>query len=152
MDNTSAKTMWENYKANNPEKTFTNTPEVYHFCDNEKDANQCVKLVKKGIKQATSDSLLGLQYRNKKLPKMGDFAVITNWDGNAECIIELRKITLKPFFSIDETYARLEGEGDKSLAHWKKVHWEYYTRELAAFERLPRESMIVVCQEFVKVH
>ncbi|MBT8285058.1 MAG: ASCH domain-containing protein, partial [Flavobacteriaceae bacterium] len=54
-------------------------------------------------------------------------------------------------FSIRESYAKLEGEGDKSLAYWKKTHWDYYTRELEPFGRVPRESMIVVCEIFEKV-
>ncbi len=151
MDNASANSMWGDYLTNHLEDVFHDAPEVYHFCDNEKDANICAKLVKKGIKKATTDSLLGLQFRNKPLPKTGDFAVITNWDGKAQCIIEITKVALRPFFSIDEAYAKLEGEGDKSLAYWQKTHWDYYTRELAEFDRLPRESMILVCQEFQKV-
>ena len=151
MDNASANNMWGDYLKNHLEDVFHEPPKVYHFCDNEVDANVCSTLVKKGIKKATSDSLLGLQYRNEKLPKIGDFAVITNWQGEAQCIIEITKVTLKPYFSIDEEYAKIEGEGDKSLAHWKKAHWEYYTRELEEFNRVPRESMIIVCQEFEKV-
>jgi len=148
MENTSANNMWGDYLKNHLEDVFHEAPKTIHFCDNEHDANECAQLVKKGIKKATSNSLLGLQNRKERLPKIGDFTVVTNWEGEAQCIIETTKVTLRPFFSIDEAYARLEGEGDKSLAHWKKVHWEYYTRELEKFERLPRESMIVVCQEF----
>jgi len=151
MDNASANNMWGDYLKNHLEDVFHDPPKVYHFCDNEADANACAKLVKKGIKKATSDSLLGLQYRKEPLPKIGDFAIITNWEGKAQCIIEITKVTLKPYFSIDEKYALLEGEGDKSLDYWKKVHWDYYTRELEEFDRVPRESMIVVCQEFEKV-
>lgn len=148
MDNDSANNMWGDYLKNHLEDVFHESPKAAYFCDNEQDANECAKLVKAGVKKATSDSLLGLQYRNERLPKIGDFTVVTDWDGNAQCIIETTKVRLKPFFSIDEEFAKLEGEGDKSLGHWKEVHWDYYTRELAEFERLPRESMIVVCQEF----
>jgi len=151
IENSSANNMWGDYLKNHLEDAFHEPPKVYHFCDNQEDADECVNLVKKGIKKATSDSLLGLQYRNEKLPKIGDFAVITNWEGQAQCIVEVKKVTLKPFFSIDENYAREEGEGDKSLEHWKKTHWDYYTRELEPFERVPRDSMIIVCQEFEKV-
>lgn len=151
IENTSANNMWGDYLRNHLEDVFHDPPKVYHFCDNQADADECARLLKAGVKKATSDSLLGLQYRNEKLPKKGDYAVITNWEGKAQCIIETTKVTLKPFFSIDEAYAELEGEGDKSLAHWKKVHWEYYTRELEPFGRVPRESMIIVCQEFEKV-
>jgi len=151
MKNLSAKKMWERYLQEHSENAIQKAPKIDFFCDNEKDANTCAKLVKKGIKRATSHSLLGLQYRNESLPKIGDFLVVTNFDGEATCIVQTTSVKLKPFFSIDETYAKLEGEGDQSLAYWKKVHWDYYTRELAPFGRLPRESMIVVCEEFEKV-
>lgn len=151
MDNASARNMWGDYLDKHLEDAFHEAPNTIHFCDNEEDANTCVTLVKKGIKKATSDSLLGLQYRKERLPKIGDFTVITNWEGEAQCIVKTTKVRLKPFFSIDEEYAKLEGEGDKSLDYWKKVHWDYFTRELEPFGRVPRDSMIVVCQEFEKV-
>lgn len=151
MDNASARNMWGDYLDKHLEDAFVEAPKTIHFCDNEKDANECLELVLKNVKKATSPSLLGLQLRNEPLPKIGDFLVITDWDGKAKCIVKTTTVKLKPMFSIDEAYAQKEGEGDKSLAYWKKTHWDYYTRELAEFNREPRESMIVVCQEFVKV-
>ena len=151
MDNASARNMWGDYLDNHLEDAFAEAPRTVHFCDNEKDANECAKLVKKGIKRTTSHSLLGLQYRKEPLPKVGDFTVVTNWEGKAQCIVRTTGVKFKPFFSIDETYAKLEGEGDKSLEYWKKTHWEYYERELEPFNRVPRESMIIVCEEFEKV-
>lgn len=150
-NNKSAKNMWGDYLDNHLEDAFAEAPKVEHFCDNEKDANECAELVLKEIKKATSPSLLGLQYRSESLPKIGDFKVITDWNGTAKCIVKTTRVKLVPFFSITENYAQTEGEGDKTLAHWKKTHWDYYTRELAEFNRLPRESMIVVCEEFEKV-
>jgi len=151
MENASARNLWGDYLDKHLEHAFADAPSVVHFCDNEQDANECVELVKKGIKRATSPSLLGLQNRNEPLPKIGDFMVVTNWEGEAQCLVRTTKVTLKPFFAINEDYAQKEGEGDKSLAYWKKVHWDYYTKELEAFERVPRDGMIVVCQEFEMV-
>lgn len=151
MDNASARNMWGDYLDQHLEDAFHEAPKTIHFCNNEQDANECARLVKQGIKRATSPSLLGLQYRKERLPKIGDFMVVTDWEGTAQCIVQTTKVRLKPFFSIDAEYARLEGEGDQSLEHWKKTHWEYYEKELAQFDRVPRESMIVVCQEFKKV-
>ena len=79
------------------------------------------------------------------------FFVVTDWAGNAKCIVRTTSVKMMPYFSIHAEHARLEGEGDKSLAYWQKVHWEYYTRELAAFERRPLESMIIVFERFEKV-
>lgn len=151
MDNASARNMWGDYLDAHLEDAFAEAPKTIHFSDNEKDANECAKLAKRGIKRATSHSLLALQYRKEPLPKVGDFTVVTNWNGKAQCIVQTTGVKFKPFFSIDLEYAELEGEGDKSLEHWKKTHWEYYERELKPFNRVPSDSMIVVCEEFEKV-
>lgn len=151
MENASARNMWGDYLDKHLEHAFHEAPKIDIFGDNEKDANELAALVMKGTKKATSHSLLGLQYRNEVLPKIGDFSVVTNWAEEAQCIIRTTGVELIPYFNIKETHAALEGEGDKSLAYWKKVHWDYYTRELAAFERVPRDSMIIVFQEFERV-
>jgi len=152
MDNASARNMWGDFLDAHLEYAFVEAPKVIHFCDNEKDANECAYLVKSDIKKATSHSLLGIQYREESLPKIGDFLVITDWSKKAVCIIKTTAVKLVPFFNITKAYAELEGEGDKSLEYWKKTHWDYYTKELESFGRVPRESMIIVCQEFEKVY
>ena len=151
MENASARNLWGDYLDKHLEYAFNEAPKVVHFCHNQLDANECASLVKKGIKKATSPSLLGLQYRKEALPKIGDFMIVTDWEGQAHCLVRTTSVSLRPFFSIDEAYARIEGEGDQSLAYWRKVHWDYYTKELSEYGRKPNESMIVVCQEFEKV-
>ena len=151
MENASARNMWGDFLDAHLEYAFVEAPRVIRFRDTQEDADTCLRLVKKGVKSAFCHSLLGLQYRKERLPKTGEFLVITNWEGQAKCIIRLTKVVLKPFFSIDAGYAQKEGEGDKSLEYWRTVYWDYFTRELEAFGRVPRDSMIVVCQEFEKV-
>ena len=106
MDNASARNMWGDYLDKHLEDAFVNAPKTIHFCDNEHDANECVNLVVNGIKKATSSSLLGLQLRNEPLPKIGDFMVVTDWSGKAKCIVKTTAVKLKPYFSIDEEYAK----------------------------------------------
>ncbi len=151
MKNVSAKALWGDFLDAHLEHAFDHAPKVGYFCDNEKDANECARLVKKGIKRATSHSLLGLQLRKEPLPKVGDFMVVTDWEGKAKCIVKTTSVKLVPYFNIDEEFAKIEGEGDKSLDSWKKAHWEYYTRELAKFGKVPHESMIIVCEIFENV-
>ncbi|MCX2718706.1 ASCH domain-containing protein [Lentiprolixibacter aurantiacus] len=151
MDNASARNMWGDFLDTHLEYAFAEEPRVERFFDNEKDCQASIKLVLSGTKRATSHSLLGLQLRGERLPKIGDFTVLTDWNGKARCIVRTAGVKLKPFFSIPGSYAKLEGEGDKSLEYWKKMHWEFYKRELEPFGREPRESMIVVCEVFEKV-
>jgi uncharacterized protein YhfF len=152
MENASARNMWGNYLKTHLEHAFEHAPKTCYFGDNETDANILAELTKKGIKKAISHSLLGLQNRNEQLPRKGDFMVVTDWKGEAKCIVRTTAVTLKPYFSIHSSYAQVEGEGDMSLEYWKESHWNYFTKELQQFGREPRESMIVVCQEFEKVY
>lgn len=134
------------------EFAFEEAPKVFHFSDNEQDADHGLDLVLKTLRKRRPFSLLGLQNRKEPLPKIGAFIILTDWNGNAKCIVRTTAVKLKPFFSITNDYVLLDGLGDKSLEHWKKFHWDYFSRELAPFERVPRDSMIVVCVEFNKVY
>ncbi|MBT8206493.1 MAG: ASCH domain-containing protein, partial [Eudoraea sp.] len=126
MDNASARNMWGDFLDTHLEYAFVDEPRVTHFYDNEKDCEDSLKLVLSGTKKAISHSLLGLQLRKEPLPKIGDFTVITDWKGKARCIVRTVAVRLKPFFSIRQSYVKIEGEGNKSVENWKKSHWEYY--------------------------
>ena len=151
MENASARNLWGDFLDKHLEYAFVDEPSVRRFSDNQEDSEKSLQLAIAGKKRAVSHSLLGLQQRKEKLPKIGDFTIITDWEGNAKCVLRTVAVRLKPFFSIREAYAKIEGEGDKSLSHWKQMYWDYYSRELEAFGRRPLESMIVVCEIFEKV-
>lgn len=151
MENASARNLWGDFLDAHLEYAFVDAPKVLRFYDNEKDANTCLKLISSGTKKATSQSLLGLQLRNERIPKIGDFKIVTDWSGKAKCIIKTTEVKYIPYFNIDEGFTELEGEGDKSLLQWRKTNWERYTNELQPFGRVPRESMIIVCEKFENV-
>lgn len=148
MENASARNLWGDFLDAHLEFASEDAPRVIHFYDNEKDANVCADLACKETKRAMSHALKGLQLRNEPLPKIGDFYVVTDWNGNAKCVIRTTSVKLLPYFSIREEHARLEGEGDKSLDQWKNTHWDYFSRELGQFGAAPKDSMIVVFEQF----
>ena len=63
---------WKNFITDNARYVNEKTPESFYFCDNQKDANHCAKLVVKNIKQATAPSLWSFEINNEKLPRKGD--------------------------------------------------------------------------------
>lgn len=63
-------------------------------------------------------------------------------------MIEVEKVEIVAFNKITPEFAATEGEGDKSLEYWKKVHWDYYHRELADTKYKPTEDMPIVCEYF----
>ncbi|MCB0802736.1 MAG: ASCH domain-containing protein [Bacteroidetes bacterium] len=140
--------MWEAFQQENENYLNKDFTDSFYFCDQEKEAKLCAKLVQEGIKQATSTSLWWFDKHEESLPEVGNIYVITDWYGIAKAIVETTKVEQIPFNQVDENYAMIEGEGDKTLADWKKTHWEYYTREMEPFGEEPSEDMLIVCEQF----
>jgi uncharacterized protein YhfF len=146
--------MWRSFLAlqrENPETTGHRLS-CWHFCDNERDADECARLVMAGVKQATSPSLWYFESRAEPLPAVGDLHVITNWAGEAQCVIRTIHVEIIPFNQVGEEHAAAEGEGARTLSWWRRVHWEYYHRELAGAEFQPRADMPIVCERFKRVY
>jgi len=150
MESESVKNMWENYlgiigeKSQASNKTFCS----WHFCDNEKDANELAEIVLSGTKKATASLYLSYEFENEELPKEENYSIIINWDGVAQCIIRTTNIDIVPYKYVTEEFAAAEGEGDKSLEYWRNCHWDYFTREMKGIGKDPNEDMLVICEKF----
>lgn len=140
--------IWKAFSQKHPKYKQENLPESWYFCDNKKDADYCANLVVNGIKRATATSLWWFKKHNEALPEVGNIYIVTNWEGKAKAIIETTQIDLVPYNEVTEEFAAIEGEGDKSLAYWKRVHWDYYSREMAPEGESPTQDMIIVCEQF----
>lgn len=144
----SVPTLWNAYLQESGTASSAPVPPAWYFCDNERDANECVRLVLVGQKRATTPSRWFFESRQMALPAVGDLEIVTNWNGVAQCIIRTTAVDIVRFCDVTAEYARLEGEGDGSLISWRAVHWGYYRRELRGTRYVPDEEMPLVCQRF----
>lgn len=150
----SVRKMWEDY-LNSIGEELENTSKSYtswYFCDNERSANSLAELVREGTKRGTASLYEVYKIENEDLPVADNYSIITDWNGIAKCIIRNKKVTVLPFKDVDEELANIEGEGDKSLGYWQKVHLNYFTRELKEFQMNFSEDMLVVFEEFEVVY
>jgi uncharacterized protein YhfF len=141
---------WQAYLASLPEGSASPASlyEAWSFCDNEEAANELGELVQAGTKTATCSLVWAYEAKNEQLPEVGALSIITNWDGEPLCIIETTEVQVKAFTEVDEKFAYDEGEGDRSLAYWRTVHWDVCSRECAAIGREPAETMPLLCERF----
>ncbi|MCV6628876.1 MAG: ASCH domain-containing protein [Flavobacteriaceae bacterium] len=144
--------MWEAFVAKHPKYANRELPISYYFCDNQYDADDCANLVLSGDKCATAPSLWWFENEKEPLPQIGDLEIVTNWDGRAMAIIQITDLIYRPYKKIDADFAFAEGEGDKSLAYWKKVHQAFYTREMESHGAQFSEDMTIVCIYFELVY
>lgn len=142
--------MWEDYLVSigDTNKNYTS----WCFCDNERDANELAKLVLEKIKRGTTSLYYLYELGNEELPKEGNFSVITDWNGIAQCIIRTKKVTILAFKDISEEFAKIEGEGDKSLKYWRQVHIDSFVRHLKKYEIVLSQDTLVVFEEFEMVY
>jgi len=122
--------------------------DYYYFCSDEESANHLALLVVQGVKQATAGLLWSYEAEDEPLPEVGQLSVITNWDGDPQCIVEVTEVEVKPYNKVTAEFAFIEGEGDKSLEYWRRVHWEFFTMECEEIGKEPTEEMLVILEQF----
>ncbi len=142
---------WKNYLLES--KLLADTPlyDVFHFDDNELDANELGDLVLQGKKQATASLLWEYGGTRKRQPTSGDLSVVTNWNGTPICVILTTEVEVTRYDDVDEEFAAAEGEGDLSLKYWRDAHWTYFGRVCEEFGHIKSPDMLVVCERFVAV-
>lgn len=116
------------------------------------DADNLANLVAIGDKTATSSAYPLYELENEPLPTIGCYSIILDSKDNAVCIIQTKKVTVVPFNKVSEEHAYKEGEGDKSLTFWKKVHEKFFTECLSQVGLRFTPAMKVVCEEFKVVY
>ncbi|MGW7887722.1 ASCH domain-containing protein [Staphylococcus xylosus] len=112
------------------------------------DEDELAKLVKQGDKTATTSGYEAYKVEDEPLPQVGEVSVILNEKGHPQCVIQTTRVYQTPFNEVTEHHAYLEGEGDKSLAYWRKAHIDFFKPYYESLVLTFNESIIVVCEEF----
>ena len=124
----------------------------YYFCADAESANLCAELVLQGEKRATAGLLWSYENEKEPLPEIGQLNVITNWEKTPLCIVETTSVEQMPFNEVSAEFAFEEGEGDKTLEFWRKVHWKFFSAECKELDREPTQEMLVVLEKFKMIY
>jgi len=115
--------------------------ERFSFGDSPALADELLDLVLRGIKTGTCWAASDGQQT-----VIGKLSVVCDGRNRPRAITRTRSLVKKRYSDVDEDFAAKEGEGDRSLAHWRREH-ERYFRRLNQFS----ETMELWCEEFVVV-
>ena len=119
-------------------------PEAYRslrsfaFGDSPALADELLDLVLRGVKTATCST-----EDEPNLSKPGERWIVLDGAGHPRCVIESTEVTFRRYGEVDAAFAHDEGEGDRSLAHWREAHRNYFSR-LGKFS----EDMMLMCERF----
>lgn len=144
---TTDKKLWEEYKSIN--ENIGNEYDTWAFGAS---PDELLDLVLKGEKTGTSSLYKSYERENEPTPKKGDYSVILNSKNEAICIIQNIDVQVIPFSEATEEHAFKEGEGDKSLEYWRRVHIEFFEGCLKDRAENFSEDMLIVYEEFKLVY
>jgi uncharacterized protein YhfF len=113
--------------------------ESFAFGDSPALADELLALVLAGRKTATCWATS----EGGKGVEVGKRWIVNDGQGRARAILETIELTQRRFEEVDEGFAFDEGEGDRSLAYWRRAHTDYFTRR---GEFAP--GMEVYCERF----
>ena len=128
---------------------LTGTYEAWSFGEM---PDKLADLVLQKIKTATCSAYDLYLIENEPLPKVGNYSIILNSKEEAVCIIKTIKVHVTEFRNVSKEHAFKEGEGDRSLTYWRKVHESFLINELASVNITFNKNTKVVCEEFEVVY
>ena len=121
---------------------------MWCFGDSERLAAELAESVAAGLKTETASLVWEYESEGEEIPRVGGLSVVTSFSGEPLFVVETTEAAIKPFRAVDAPFAFDEGEGDRTLAFWRRAHWNYFSRRCAHLGREPSESMPVVCHRF----
>ena len=80
-------TFWENFLLKTNRDKDIKYIDSFHFELTERWANELLRLVLIGQKQATYSSLLAYQIGGDRIPQVGDLSIVTDWEVIPKCVI-----------------------------------------------------------------
>lgn len=139
---------WSDARTHHPRLPIE-VPEARAFGATPEHADELLRLVLADIRSAIASSLGDYEAEAEPLPAVGDLSIILDGAGRPRAVLEVTSIRIVPFDQVTEEHARAEGEGDRTLGTWRRIH-ERFWREHSARGFSP--SMPVVCESFRVVH
>ena len=150
VPSTEIKNYWEKFcQANHLDTTtaysawsYGNSPEM---------ANDLADLTVRGIKTATTSAAELYEFGEPK-PYAGEYNIILNGDQKPVCITRTTVVETIPYDLVSAEHAYHEGEGDRSLGYWRKVHEPFFKQEYAQMGQNFHEKIPCICEVFEVVY
>jgi uncharacterized protein YhfF/GNAT superfamily N-acetyltransferase len=122
--------------------------QAWHFGDSPELAHELVELVLYGPKRATAELARPGIPDPATDPAPGGYCVVTESDGTPRAVIRYTTVERRPLGEVDAAFAWDEGEGDRSLADWLRIHRTYFARECARDGTAFSDASAVILQRF----
>ena len=143
-----ARDYWSHFCKKGKGPDHSEPYQVWFFGDSRELAAELAVLVLNGTKTATATLVWEAEFNPDNAPIQDGYSVVTDFDGIPKCIIQTTGIEIVPYDEVAAEFAWDEGEGDRSLEYWRRIHWDYFSRRCTEMGRIPDSKMLVMCERF----
>lgn len=112
------------YTGVNPVRTLR--PPAWAFGATSAEADELLALVLDGSKTATASSFKDYATQDEDPPAPGTLSIVLDGAGHPRALVVTTDVRTVPFNQVDAEHARDEGEGDRSLEHWRATHERFF--------------------------
>ena len=106
------------------------------------------QLVIEGKKTATTSCYMLYELENEPIPAVGQYSIILSSKDTPTAIIKTVAVQVIPMNDVPVEHVIAEGEADLSFGYWWNGHKEIFTKELAEFDMVFSDDMLIVCERF----
>ena len=121
-------------------------PPAWAFGATPQEADELLGLVMDGTKTATASALWDYEAEGEDLPTVGTLGIVLDSSGQPRALVVTSGVRTVAFDHVDDEHAYAEGEGDRTLAYWRRVHEDFFTRH-ASHDRGFSPDMPVVLEQ-----
>ncbi|GAA2021751.1 ASCH domain-containing protein [Pseudokineococcus marinus] len=127
-------------------------PPAWAFGADPQQADELLALVLEGTKTATASARWEYEAEGEELPRPGELSIVLDGAGHPRALVRTTSVDVVPFRDVTAEHAHAEGEGDRSLAHWRAVHERFFSATLAEVGRGFDDGLLVVCERLQLLH
>lgn len=111
-------------------------------------ANIIIPLILMGQKTGTFALASEFEADPAAAPRVGEDYVVTWFEGPPALLYRVTEVEIVPFEGINHEHVQVEGPSARSVAVWRKIHWDYWGGMLRRQGREPSMSMPVIFHRF----
>ena len=126
-------------------------PPAWAFGSTPEQADSLLGLVLDGVKTGTASALWDIEATGEPLPEVGALSIVLDGAAHPRALVRTTAVTIVPFCEVTPEHAYAEGESDRTLASWRRIH-AWYFRTFAEHDRGFEPDMPIVCERFEVLH
>jgi uncharacterized protein YhfF len=120
---------------------------VWGFGATPEQGDELLALVLAGVKTGTASYGWDYEKDGEPLPVAGGHDVVLDGSGEPRAVLVTESVDVVPFDEVTAEHAHAEGEDDRTLESWRRIHREFFENHIDVGRHFSVD-MPMVCERF----